>query len=268
MIAIDELDKMESEDSAREFLNNVKGVFGVKGCYYLVSVSEDAMSAFERRGLPIRDVFDSSFDAIQRVGYLTLEESRTVLAGRLTGLPVPFQSLCHALSAGLPRDLIRVTRELVQRGEGEEASLGSLCGELVGAERERKLAAAHRRGGGGGRLPGAADRGGDGDVQLLRCERAGAVRRGRAGGLDCRPARRRPPAVRGQLRPGMIHPGLDPRSGAAGDLDLADAGLSKPLNLESLDHGRRRHRDPHLRTRRMTRAPFVAIEPRPKLPYT
>lgn len=143
VIGIDELDKMESDEAAREFLNNVKGVFGVSGCYYLVSVSEDAMSTFERRGLALRDVFDSSFDAIQRVGYLTLDESRDVLEGRVTGLPVPFQCLCHCMAGGLPRDLIRVTRELVnqQRLLGTE-SLSGLCTAVVEAEVRGKMAAA------------------------------------------------------------------------------------------------------------------------------
>lgn len=150
VIGIDELDKMESDEAAREFLNNVKGVFGVPGCYFLVSVSEDAMSAFERRGLPLRDVFDSAFDEIQRVGYLTLDQSRAVLGGRVTGLPVPFQCLCHCLAAGLPRDLIRVTRELDQQyGKvlakqkvKSPVSLTSLTAALIEAEWRGKLEAA------------------------------------------------------------------------------------------------------------------------------
>ncbi len=153
VIGIDELDKMESEEAARRFLNDIKGVFGVQGCYYLVSVSEDAMSSFERRGLPFRDVFDSSFDAVERVGYLTFDESKAVLARRVLGLPTPFHALCHCLSGGLPRDLIRVARELVneerrQRAATEESGgerssrLGPLCSGLVRAELEGKVAAA------------------------------------------------------------------------------------------------------------------------------
>jgi hypothetical protein len=134
---------MESAEAARQFLNDVKGVFGVRGCYYLISVSEDAMSSFERRGLPFRDVFDSSFDAIQPVGYLSLEESRAVLETRVTGLPVPFQHLCHCLSGGLPRDLIRTTRELIHQQEGRPTmSLGELALAVVRAEFRGKVAAA------------------------------------------------------------------------------------------------------------------------------
>jgi hypothetical protein len=143
VIGIDELDKMGSDESAREFLNNVKGVFGVDGCYYLVSVSDDAMAGFERRGMPVRDVFDSSFDAVQRVGYLTLEESRAVLESRVVGLPVPYQCLCHCLAGGLPRDLIRITRELVHQAHATETdSLSELTAAVVGAELRAKAAGA------------------------------------------------------------------------------------------------------------------------------
>ena len=145
VIGIDELDKMESEDAARRFLNDIKGVFGVPGCYYLVSVSEDAMSSFERRGLPFRDVFDSSFDAIERIGYLSFEEAQALLERRVVGLPVPFQVLCYCMSGGLPRDLIRVARELVHQGprpDRQPATLTELAEVLLAAELEGKVAAA------------------------------------------------------------------------------------------------------------------------------
>src|SRR5215216_3452917 len=131
-----------------------EGVFGVRGCYYLVSVSEDAMSGFEQRGLPFRDVFDSSFDAIERVGYLSFAETQSVLDRRVVGLPVPFQVLCHSLSGGLPRDLIRVARELVhqdriladyrrsRREPDRRTSLKELVEATVRAELEGKVAAA------------------------------------------------------------------------------------------------------------------------------
>jgi hypothetical protein len=112
-IGIDELDKMESEIEAHRFLNDVKGIFGVKACFFLVSVSEEAMSAFERRGARLRDVFDSSFDEIVHVMPLEFEESRALLAERVSGLPIPYHALCFSLAAGLPRDLLRVARTLV-----------------------------------------------------------------------------------------------------------------------------------------------------------
>ena len=51
LIGIDELDKIESDEKAQSFLNDIKVVFGAFNVFYLVSVSENAMSQFERRGL-------------------------------------------------------------------------------------------------------------------------------------------------------------------------------------------------------------------------
>jgi energy-coupling factor transporter ATP-binding protein EcfA2 len=129
-IGIDELDKMDDE-RARRFLNEIKVIFRVSGCFYLVSVSEDAMAYFERRGLPFRDVFDSSFDDVVRIGYLSYEDSRRVLRRRVVGMPIPFIALCHALGGGLARDVIRAARDVCEestppktdderREEGEE----------------------------------------------------------------------------------------------------------------------------------------------------
>jgi len=55
------------------------------------------------------------------VNYLTLDESKDLLKRRTTRLPEPFLCLCHCMSGGLPRDLIRACREAldVAREEGE-----------------------------------------------------------------------------------------------------------------------------------------------------
>jgi len=112
-IGIDELDKLESDEKAHKFLNDIKAVFGVRRVYYLVSVSENAMSAFERRGLPFRDAFDSCFDDIINLGYLNFEDARILLANRILQVPIPFSGLCYCLSGGLPRDLLRNCRDLL-----------------------------------------------------------------------------------------------------------------------------------------------------------
>ena len=85
LIGIDELDKMDDE-TARRFLNEIKVVFRVPRCFFLVSISEDAMSSFERRGLPFRDVFDSSFDDVLHVPNLELSSSRALLDRRVVDL--------------------------------------------------------------------------------------------------------------------------------------------------------------------------------------
>lgn len=113
IIGIDELDKMGSDEKARQFLSDIKGIFGLERCFYLVSVSEEAMASFERRGLPFRDEFDSSFDEIIKVPYLGFDDAKRMLARRVLGLPTPFAGFCYCLSGGLPRDLIRAARRLI-----------------------------------------------------------------------------------------------------------------------------------------------------------
>ncbi len=115
-VGVDELDKIGSAEQAERFLNELKGVLGIPHVYFLVSVSDDALVSFERRGIPLRDAFDSSFDEIVRVGRLTYPESRRLLYRRVIGLSEPYVGLCHVLSGGIARDLIRAARRVVQIG--------------------------------------------------------------------------------------------------------------------------------------------------------
>jgi hypothetical protein len=115
LIGIDELDKLESDETAQQFLNEIKSIFGLDHCYYLISVSENAISSFERRGLPFRDAFDSAFDSIIYVDYLSLDSAKRLLKRRVIGLEVPFMCLCYCLSGGLARDLIRSCRDMIER---------------------------------------------------------------------------------------------------------------------------------------------------------
>lgn len=106
-IAIDELDKIDKPEQAHEFINEIKGVFGVEHCLFVVSVSQDALTSFERRGIPVRDALDSAFVSMVAVDPFSLEESRHWLSRRVIGLPQPFICLCHCLSGGMPRELTR-----------------------------------------------------------------------------------------------------------------------------------------------------------------
>lgn len=107
VICIDELDKLEGDEGAKTFLNEIKGVFTTPDVLFLVSVSEEAMAGFERRGLEFRDVFDSAFDEIIHVPQLSLRETADLVGNRISNVPRPFVALAHCLSAGLARDVIR-----------------------------------------------------------------------------------------------------------------------------------------------------------------
>jgi hypothetical protein len=141
-IGIDELDKIESEETAHRFLNEIKGVFGIPRCFFLVSVSEEAMSNFDRRGARLRDVFDSSFDEILHVPPLSFQEARDLLRQRVIGLPIPYLALCHVLSGGLPRDLIRVARALIAaKPAGRDGRLSEMTQALIALELEARVRA-------------------------------------------------------------------------------------------------------------------------------
>ncbi|MGW4979219.1 P-loop NTPase fold protein [Streptomyces mirabilis] len=114
VIAIDELDRLGDAATARKFLGQIKAIFGIKGVYYLISVAEDVGAAFVRRGLPHRDVTDSSLDDLLYLQPRTVAESKNLLAVRAPNLTHPYVLLLHALSGGIPRDLIRYARRLIE----------------------------------------------------------------------------------------------------------------------------------------------------------
>jgi hypothetical protein len=138
VIILDELDKILSAEHAQDFINEVKALFNleVPGFLFLVSVSEDALASFERRGLPVRDAFDSAFDVIFRVEYLKLDDARSVLASRILRLPEPFICLCHCMAGGLPRELVRIARQVVAK----HGALVDVCRDVVGEDLRGKVA--------------------------------------------------------------------------------------------------------------------------------
>lgn len=141
-IGIDELDKIDANDQVYQFINDIKGIFGREDCFYLISVSDNAMSSFERRGLPVRDAFDSSLDTVVDVRPADLSMSRTLMRQRVIGLPEAFLCLCHVVSGGLPRDLIRAARSLVSLAKGKpgpDRTLEVLTRAMVRADLERKV---------------------------------------------------------------------------------------------------------------------------------
>jgi hypothetical protein len=114
IICIDEMDKIRDSDRAESFLNEIKAIFDVPGCLYLVAISEDAMTVFASRTPAIRTAFDSAFDEIVSVQPMTFTEARDMLDLRFIGVPWPFLALCHVLAGGVPRDLLRAARAVIQ----------------------------------------------------------------------------------------------------------------------------------------------------------
>ncbi|NHO85140.1 NACHT domain-containing protein [Micromonospora sp. CMU55-4] len=135
IIGVDELDKIGSVEDAERFINDLKSVFGVRGCYFLVAVSEDALAAFDRRALGVRTAFDSAFDLVIEVGPLTVAEAGKLLQLRGLSLPEPYLWLCHVLSAGRPRELLRQVMALATiSSERRMWDIDKLTVELVAAD--------------------------------------------------------------------------------------------------------------------------------------
>jgi hypothetical protein len=143
IIGIDELDKLKTESDARKFVNEIKAIFNTPNCFYLMSVSENAISYFERRGMPFRDEFDSAFDDIRHIDYLGLDGSRRLLGRRVLNLPEVFLALCHVLSGGLPRDLIRVTRAVLDHAKlnPNKNSIKEITDDLIASDVLKKIRA-------------------------------------------------------------------------------------------------------------------------------
>ncbi len=148
IVTIDELDKIGDPAKAVELINGVKDLFHIDGTHFVVSVSEEALAGFALRGIEVRDVFDSAFDIVLDVRPLTVDESLQLLEGRVLAFPKAIGLLCHSVSGGLPRDLIRCARFCItyRKECGEPVSLADLTAALARSELSSALDAALRVG--------------------------------------------------------------------------------------------------------------------------
>jgi hypothetical protein len=136
LIGIDEVDRIVDPEFAERFLNEVKAIFDVPNCIYVVSVSEEALANFERRVVRVRTAFDSAFDDIVRLRALTVGESVELLRRRVAGVPDRFLVLCHYVGGGMPREVLRAARTMldVHREQAGSSSLADLTRKLVARE--------------------------------------------------------------------------------------------------------------------------------------
>lgn len=134
VVGIDELDKIGSAEACERFINDIKAIFSIPHCLYLVSVSDDALAAFEQRAFVARTAFDNAFDEVVQAGYLDFEAASSLLRSRVAGLPRSLIALCHALSGGLPRDLIRATRSLIDLCAEGHRYIAGQCEAMVATE--------------------------------------------------------------------------------------------------------------------------------------
>jgi hypothetical protein len=146
VICIDELDRVSPAEAAVNLIHDIKGVFNVEGCAFLVSISEEALNLFERRIEAMRGTLDSVFDTTIEVGAFSLVQTREFLAKKFGSLPEPYVWLCHCLSGGIARELNRTVRRLhtlrSERGlemvpELALAALRDDLAQIIPAQRDR-----------------------------------------------------------------------------------------------------------------------------------
>lgn len=133
LITIDEMDKISSSADAQKFLNEIKAIFNITGCVYLVSISDNALSTFDRRGIGLRDEFDTTFDFVLALGVPDLNYAKELIWRRVIGMPMAFIYLTYIFSGGIPRDVIRTCREImyVAQSHKDGISISEMCTELV-----------------------------------------------------------------------------------------------------------------------------------------
>lgn len=142
LVTIDEMDKIRDANDAEAFLNQLKAVFGIPRVFFIVSVSEDALVGFERRGFSRRDVFDSAFDEVLSLHHLDWHSARHLATRRVIGVPVPFIGLSYAVSGGLPRDLVRILRRVANlHSDHPGVSIGEAAHQFCKSELAAKARA-------------------------------------------------------------------------------------------------------------------------------
>ena len=110
VIGIDSVDKIEDPAAAALFLDELSVIFGTPNCVYLLSTRPDALAPVDPRTVPTKTASSDLFDEVVWVEPLTLQEAADFIDCRVTGMPAAFIALCHVLSGGLPRELLRVAR--------------------------------------------------------------------------------------------------------------------------------------------------------------
>lgn len=145
LIGIDELDRISDGAAAQTFLNELKAVFAVPNCYFLVSVSEDALADFDLSAMGMRTVFDSAFDTIVRVDYLNFHEAKQLLNRRILDLPEQFAALAYVLAGGLARELVRTVEAIGNPKEAEKRELAAVAANLAQRQLHRTTRAAMDR---------------------------------------------------------------------------------------------------------------------------
>ena len=108
VIAIDELDKMESANAVAALLRDTKGIFDVPGVHYFVSISDEAARYLNLGAIQQRNEFNSSFYQVFELAGFTPKQSIDMLKRRGVELDEDIASRLCILAGGVPREIVRL----------------------------------------------------------------------------------------------------------------------------------------------------------------
>jgi hypothetical protein len=117
IIGIDEMDQIGDPGAACMFLEELSAAFGTANCVYLLAIAPGTLAAVDRRTVPLKTASGGLFDEMVWVEPLTLTEAASLLDARVIGMPHAFIALCYVMSGGVPRELLRVARAVIDAAE-------------------------------------------------------------------------------------------------------------------------------------------------------
>jgi hypothetical protein len=138
IVLIDELDKMADPQDVKKVLLELKGALFQRGCYYLISISEDCAKAFRGRLAEGRDIFESTFEDVISIDQMTPATARAMVGNRLrTDALAPKLSddaidILTVFSGAIPREIVRHLRDTVLKAEEQASQQASLSPESIG----------------------------------------------------------------------------------------------------------------------------------------
>jgi hypothetical protein len=135
ILLIDEMDKIDDHVAAVRLLNDLKALFGVQNSHVVVSISEEATTAFEQRYVNFRSEYDNAFDDVLHLDPFVFSQTAQLLRRRVV-MPLPFIAMIHCLSAGLPREVLRLARRMATYAIGIGRDMQSF---LWDADRQKSL---------------------------------------------------------------------------------------------------------------------------------
>jgi hypothetical protein len=141
IVIIDELDKMTDPNDVKKVLLELKGALFQRGCYYMISISEDSAKAFRGRLIEGRDIFESTFEDVITIRELAPSAARAMVHNRLkTDESAPKLSnaaidILTVFSGAIPREIVRHLRDTVLNAEGRKPVSPKVIGRNI-LERE------------------------------------------------------------------------------------------------------------------------------------